>query len=85
MKAYTLRLDDELLTKLKYISLEEKRSIKDILLDLIKKRYILKNAYCLTLSIYKFGNIFWKEIILLKTILYSFNHEWVTNLKILII
>jgi len=38
MKAYTLRLDDELLIKLKYISLAEKRSIRDILLDLIEKK-----------------------------------------------
>jgi hypothetical protein len=38
MKAYTLRLDDELLEGLKYICLEERKSIKKMLLDLIQEK-----------------------------------------------
>jgi len=33
-----------------------------------RKINILKNAYVLTLSVYEFGNIFWKEIKILKAI-----------------
>lgn len=35
MKAYTLRINEDVLKKLKYISLEEKKNIREILLELI--------------------------------------------------
>lgn len=38
MKAYTLRLDENTLKMLKYISIEEKKCIRDLLLELIQQR-----------------------------------------------
>ena len=38
MKAYTLRLDNQVLDNLKYISLQEKKSIRQILIELIEQR-----------------------------------------------
>ena len=38
MKAYTLRLDENTLKMLKYISIEEKKCIRDLLLELIQER-----------------------------------------------
>ena len=41
MKAYTLRIDDELLNKIKYISIEENKTIREILLELIEIRSVI--------------------------------------------
>ena len=38
MKAYTLRIDDELLNKIKYIALEENKNIREILLELLENK-----------------------------------------------
>ncbi len=38
MKAYTLRIEEELLNKLKHISIEERKTIREILIELIHLR-----------------------------------------------
>ena len=38
MKAYTLRMDDDLLSAVKQIGLKEKKSVKDIILEALKQR-----------------------------------------------
>ena len=38
MKAYTLRLNDQVLQELKYIGLKEHKSIRQILLELVEDR-----------------------------------------------
>ena len=35
MKAYTLRIEEELLNKLKHISIEERKTIRELLIELI--------------------------------------------------
>ena len=38
MKAYTLRLDNDILTALKHIGLRESKTVREIMLDLIFKK-----------------------------------------------
>ena len=38
MKAYTLRLDDGILDALKHIGIKEKKSVREIVLELIEKK-----------------------------------------------
>jgi hypothetical protein len=41
MKAYTLRLDDDTSSALKKVSLQEKRTIREIMLELIRQKIAL--------------------------------------------
>ena len=42
MKAYTLRLEDELLSTLKEIGLKEKKSLKAIILEALQEKIFLR-------------------------------------------
>ena len=44
MKAYTLRLSDNVLTNLKFLSLHEKKTVRQILLEIIEERLRKKNT-----------------------------------------
>ena len=44
MKAYTLRLEDNVLQALKYMSLEEHKSVKDVLTELIEQKAMLSGG-----------------------------------------
>ena len=57
MKAYTLRLDTQILDNLKYISLQEKKSIRQILIELIEQRLNNKMTKDLTKQQQEFKKI----------------------------